>query len=105
MDESDAIIISAARDCECEALDALDALFTSLGKPMFTLGPLLPPDYGSEVVVHERNREVGNFLDATLAKYGEKSLLFVRPFHCPFDLVCLHLFDRCPSARFYGQQV
>jgi len=51
-----------------------------LSKPFYAVGPLLPPDYGSDAAsLHgESNIETRAFLDRVCVKYGERSTLYVR---------------------------
>jgi len=74
------MIISTAEAYEKESLDELRSYFTDdLSKPLYAVGPLLPPNYGSDAVSYlaEGSVDVRAFLDEACAKYGKQSTLFV----------------------------
>ncbi|KAJ7242108.1 UDP-Glycosyltransferase/glycogen phosphorylase [Mycena rebaudengoi] len=77
---SDGIILGTLNAYDQEAISALDRWLSGLGKTIYTAGPLLPANYGSDSIsstVSPRDRDIKAFLDAILAEHGSKSTLFV----------------------------
>lgn len=69
-----------AYEGEGETLAALKGWFTqTLHKPVYTIGPLLPPGYGSQKIDSPlaRDAEIVAFLDSKRAQFGDKSVLLV----------------------------
>ncbi|KAJ7701887.1 UDP-Glycosyltransferase/glycogen phosphorylase [Mycena rosella] len=79
--QSDGIFVGTCTAYENEALTALNRWVTlTLHKPLYAVGPLLPPAYGSagassSEVPHDL--EIQTFLDAALAQHGQNSTLLV----------------------------
>ncbi|KAJ7746615.1 UDP-Glycosyltransferase/glycogen phosphorylase [Mycena metata] len=75
--ECDGIIISTAEAYETISVKALDSYFATLSKPLYAVGPLLPPtsEYGPQIapadVIFKR------FLDEMHAQHGEHSVVFI----------------------------
>ncbi|KAJ7432691.1 hypothetical protein FB451DRAFT_1479323 [Mycena latifolia] len=75
--KSDGIFIGTCAAYDGEALSALESWLTGrLGKPLYAVGPLLPPS-SSAGDSGEGDGEIRTFLDAALARYGEKSTLLI----------------------------
>ncbi|KAJ7481807.1 UDP-Glycosyltransferase/glycogen phosphorylase [Mycena latifolia] len=75
--KSDGIFIRTCAAYDGEALSALEGWLTGgLGKPLYAVGPLLPPG-SSAGDAGEGDGEIRAFLDAALARYGEKSTLLI----------------------------
>ena len=90
---------SFARDCdgfvsvsnaayEPESLDAMRSWLAETNRPLYAIGPLIPTGYGDasglssvakqmEIDSSTNGGEVQNFLDMTLKRYGEYSLIYV----------------------------
>ncbi|KAF9486600.1 UDP-Glycosyltransferase/glycogen phosphorylase [Pholiota conissans] len=78
--ESDGTIITTSETYENpESVKAMREWLGSWGKSTFGLGPLLPIGYGkpSVSVSNRGDTTVEAFLDKSLKKYGEKSVLFI----------------------------
>ncbi|KAJ6577343.1 UDP-Glycosyltransferase/glycogen phosphorylase [Mycena capillaripes] len=73
----DGVIISTAEAYEKDSLKALESWFTSISKPFYAVGPLLPPKFGSGLHISEDETIFKTFLDKMLAQFGEHSLLFI----------------------------
>ncbi|KAJ6460357.1 hypothetical protein C8R47DRAFT_1242821 [Mycena vitilis] len=73
----DGVIISTAEAYEPVSLKALESWFTSISKPLYAVGPLLPPSFGSRLHANDGETEVKAFLDRMLGRYGAHSLLFI----------------------------
>ncbi|KAJ7678554.1 UDP-Glycosyltransferase/glycogen phosphorylase [Mycena rosella] len=73
----DAVIISTAEAYEEVSLKALESWFTSLSKPLYAVGPLLPSEFGAETQLGENDMGFKTFLDRMLAEYGAHSVIFI----------------------------
>lgn len=82
--ECDSVLISSSAAYESVPLETLKGWFSSLNKPVYALGPLLPLDYGCDEAKFEAHGDIGSFLARMQEKYGEHSLLFVRTFLLSF---------------------
>ncbi|KAJ6569355.1 hypothetical protein B0H19DRAFT_1135172 [Mycena capillaripes] len=71
----------SARAYDAESLAALeDYVKQTLHKPLYSVGPLLPPGYGAEQTLTSnipRDTELKSFLDSMASKFGNKSVLFI----------------------------
>ncbi|KAJ7291005.1 hypothetical protein C8J57DRAFT_1586329 [Mycena rebaudengoi] len=77
---SDGLILGSLNAYDQEAISALDRWLSGLGKTLYTAGPLLPANYGSDSIsstVSSRDGDIKAFLDTMLAEYGPKSTLDV----------------------------
>ena len=75
------MIITAAEAYEKVTLKALDSWLSEMSIPLYVVGPLLPPTYGSDAAssyVDEGDVEFKTFLNSMLSQHGEKSVVFVR---------------------------
>ncbi|KAJ7701948.1 hypothetical protein B0H17DRAFT_924175, partial [Mycena rosella] len=79
--QSDGIFVGTCTAYENEALTALNRWVTlTLHKPLYAVGPLLPPAYGSAGASSSEaphGLEIKTFLDAALAQHGQNSTLLV----------------------------
>ncbi|KAJ7738171.1 hypothetical protein B0H16DRAFT_1730061 [Mycena metata] len=86
---------SPAYEGKGETLAALKGWFTeTMHKPVYTVGPLLPPGYGSDKMessVTPRDAEIVEFLDAKRAQFGEKSVVLITFGSIFFPMVPHHL--------------
>ena len=91
---------SFARDCdgflsvssqvfESDSLDALRTWLAETNRPLYTIGPLVPPGFGDaaglstiakqkEIDSLKNGSDFQTFLDAILKSHGEHSLIYVR---------------------------
>ncbi|KAJ7242110.1 hypothetical protein C8J57DRAFT_1477611 [Mycena rebaudengoi] len=77
---SDGLILGSLNAYDQEAISALDRWLSGLGKTLYTAGPLLPANYGSDSIsstVSSRDGDIKAFLDTMLAEYGPKSTLLI----------------------------
>ncbi|KAJ7454822.1 UDP-Glycosyltransferase/glycogen phosphorylase [Mycena latifolia] len=76
--DCDAVIISTAEAYEEVSLKALESWFTSLSKPLYAVGPLLPlKSSAAASQIGENDTMFKAFLDGMLAQYGEHSVIFI----------------------------
>lgn len=81
--DCEGIVITTTEVYEKASLEALKSWFAESKKPVYAVGPLLPPTYGEpEILVGEENAEVQAFLEASLSRHGVRSLIFVRLSRC-----------------------
>ncbi|KAF7342305.1 Glycosyltransferase family 1 protein [Mycena venus] len=77
----DGIFLNTLPAYDGESLIAFkDWVRQSLKKPVYAVGPLLPPGYGKEQISTSdspQDVELKSFLDAMRSKYGDKSALFI----------------------------
>jgi hypothetical protein len=80
--ECDGVIISSAEAYESSSLRALGSWISDLSKPLYAVGPLLPPDYGTGAPPSRQGRtaELETFLDAMLSQHGRCSVFYVSCF-------------------------
>ncbi|KAJ7242105.1 hypothetical protein C8J57DRAFT_1726485 [Mycena rebaudengoi] len=77
---ADGLILGTLNAYDQEAISALDRWLSGLGKTLYTAGPLLPANYGSDSIsstVSPRDGDIKAFLDTMLAEHGPKSTLFI----------------------------
>ncbi|KAJ7265620.1 hypothetical protein C8J57DRAFT_390312 [Mycena rebaudengoi] len=78
---ADGLLLGTMSAYDQEAIGALDRwISTDLGKMLYTVGPLLPANYGSDSIsstVSPRDADIKVFLDTMLAEYGPKSTLLI----------------------------
>ncbi|KAJ6562256.1 hypothetical protein B0H19DRAFT_1143960 [Mycena capillaripes] len=71
----------SARAYDADSLVALEAYVKqTLHKPLYSVGPLLPPGYGTDLTLTSntpRGAEIKSFLDSMASKFGNKSVLFI----------------------------
>ncbi|KAJ7161867.1 UDP-Glycosyltransferase/glycogen phosphorylase [Mycena crocata] len=78
--ECDGIFIGTTPALEGETLVEFEGWVAStLHKPVYSLGPLLPPGYGAGVTpsITPQYAEVKTFLDSMQSKHGNNSVLFI----------------------------
>ncbi|KAF7342108.1 Glycosyltransferase family 1 protein [Mycena venus] len=77
--QCDGIFINTCEAYDKESLHALDRWISGiLGKPLYPLGPLLPPlDGHNPLPILPSEVEIHTFLDNALSQYGEDSTLFI----------------------------
>ncbi|KAJ7174998.1 UDP-Glycosyltransferase/glycogen phosphorylase [Mycena crocata] len=78
--ECDGIFLGTTGAYDGESLAACEEWITqTLRKPMYTVGPLLPPGYGigSTLAIPPKHAELKTFLDSMGSKYGKDSVLFI----------------------------
>ncbi|KAJ7121067.1 UDP-Glycosyltransferase/glycogen phosphorylase, partial [Mycena epipterygia] len=79
--ECDGIFLGTSPAYDGESLTAFETWVTGmLHKPVYAVGPLLPPEYGVanvSVPFALRDTETKAFLDAMQSQYGERSVLFI----------------------------
>lgn len=76
--ESDGLIITTSETYENVAsLQSLRSWLVGWGKATYGVGPLLPTGYGNSTLSSRGDTAVEVFLEKSLQKYGEKSVLFV----------------------------
>ncbi|KAF8204107.1 UDP-Glycosyltransferase/glycogen phosphorylase [Pholiota molesta] len=76
--QSDGVIIATSETYEhAESVEAFRSWFAGWGKPAYAVGPLLPIGYGSTSVSSRGDTAVEVFLEKSLQKHGEKSVLFI----------------------------
>ncbi|KAJ7121048.1 hypothetical protein C8R44DRAFT_787263 [Mycena epipterygia] len=79
--QCDGIFIGTCEAYEKESLSGLDHwVSTTLNKPLYPVGPLLPPAYGvsgAVLSVPLQHSEIQTFLDHALAQHGENSTILV----------------------------
>ncbi|KAF8209218.1 UDP-Glycosyltransferase/glycogen phosphorylase [Mycena galopus ATCC 62051] len=77
----DGIFLNTAPAYDRETLVAFETwLRQSLNKPIYVVGPLLPPGYGTEekpTFGSLGDLEIASFLDSMKSKHGERSVLFI----------------------------
>ena len=78
----DGILLATPDSYEHEAVDTMREWFMETSRPAYVCGPLLPSASKTMAAMYEMDEsdssdEVKWFLDATLARSGEKSLLYV----------------------------
>jgi hypothetical protein len=98
LQECDEAIMTTSYAYESASLDALKQWFSDMQKEVHTLGPLLPPGYGSKTQNGEEGTSVDieTFLGKMLEQHGERSVFFVKIL--PF-LLCSNL-DNFPQVSF-----
>jgi len=78
--DCDGVIISTSEVYERVSLKALESWLSGLSKPLYPVGPLLPPDYGSDRTSSQiglEHTEAKTFLESMLAQHGEHSVLLM----------------------------
>jgi len=77
--ECDAIMVSTSYIYESASLDAMKQWFSDMQKKVHVLGPLLPPNYGTETPGTEEgiSNDIQAFLKEMLAQHGKQSVFFV----------------------------
>lgn len=79
----DGLFLNTAPAYDGETLVALEAwIKDSMDKPVYVVGPLLPPGYGTEQIQtlpgKPADAGIASFLNSMRSQHGEKSVLFVR---------------------------
>jgi hypothetical protein len=77
---ADGLVLGTSNAFDQEAISAPDGWLSGLGKTLYTAGPLLPVNYGSDGIssaVSPRDGDIKAFLDTMLVEHGPKSTLFV----------------------------
>jgi hypothetical protein len=83
----DSAILSTAHAYEPVSLAAVESWFASIGKPMYTVGPLMPPNLRASAEETEADAGFKTFLDGMEGKYGSHSVIFVgRNLRFPFQV-------------------
>lgn len=76
--QCDGVFVNTCEAYDRESLLALDHwISSSLGKPLYVAGPLLPPANGGPSIIPPKS-EIHVFLDTAMARYGKNSVLLVR---------------------------
>ncbi|KAJ7263480.1 hypothetical protein C8J57DRAFT_1629583, partial [Mycena rebaudengoi] len=77
---ADGLVLGTSNAFDQEAISAPDGWLSGLGKTLYTAGPLLPVNYGSDGIssaVSPRDGDIKAFLDTMLVEHGPKSTLFI----------------------------
>ncbi|KAF8194649.1 hypothetical protein BJ912DRAFT_924123 [Pholiota molesta] len=76
--ESEGVIIATSDEYENPvSVTSMRSWLAAWGKTTYTVGPLMPIGYGSNSVSSRGDTVVEKFLEKSLQKYGEKSVLFI----------------------------
>ncbi|KAF8194683.1 hypothetical protein BJ912DRAFT_1087311 [Pholiota molesta] len=76
--ESDGIIITTSDEYENPlSVASMRSWLSAWGKTTYAIGPLMPIGYGSNSISNRGDTAVETFLEKSLQKYGEKSILFI----------------------------
>ncbi|KAJ6591295.1 hypothetical protein DFH09DRAFT_1420435, partial [Mycena vulgaris] len=100
--ESDGIFIGTCEAYDKEALSALNHWISfTLKKPLYAVGPLLPPAYGcagpsSSVAPHDK--QIQTFLDNALTRHGKNSTLLILCHASPFATISPGLRDKIQAS-------
>ncbi|KAJ7283947.1 UDP-Glycosyltransferase/glycogen phosphorylase [Mycena rebaudengoi] len=73
--ECDQVIISTAKAYEEVSLRL--AWLAGLSKRLYAVGPLLPPEFGTDSQISQDNNAFDIFLDDMFTQYGKNSILFI----------------------------
>ena len=87
--ECDGFLCASSAAYESESLHALRSWLAETSRPVYTIGPLVPPGFGDaaglssvakqkEIDSSKNGGEFQIFLDKTLKSHGEHSLIYVR---------------------------
>ncbi|KAJ7150153.1 hypothetical protein C8R43DRAFT_1128196 [Mycena crocata] len=78
--ECDGIFLGTTRAYDGQSVDAFEEWITqTLRKPVYAVGPLLPPGYGVgfSLALPSKHAELQRFLDSMGSKYGKGFVLFI----------------------------
>ena len=90
--ECDGFVSVSSAAYESESLDAMRSWLAETNRPVYAVGPLVPPGYGDaaglspvakkmEIDSSKNGTEFQTFLDKTLKSHGDRSLIYVHKNH------------------------
>jgi hypothetical protein len=90
--ESEGVIIATSDEYENPvSVTSMRSWLAAWGKTTYAVGPLMPIGYGSNSVSSRGDTVVEKFLEKSLQKYGEKSVLFVSQIFLLFSIFSANL--------------